>query len=353
LGWRGFVVIKSQSNPETAMKALVVGAGSIGRRHLQNLKALGVNELGVVETDAERRHALNLELKAEEFSALEPALDWSPDFVVIASPTHLHVTHALQVADRGVNVFVEKPLSHSVAGLSELSDLVENKKITSMVGCNMRFHPGPAQVKHLLTEDRIGPVLFARVHVGSYLPNWRPSTDYRVNYAAREETGGGCILDCIHEIDLTRWYLGDVREVTCMAGHLSSLEIATEDVASILCRHLGGAISEIHLDYVQQTYERGCQIVGERGSIFWDFTGKQVRWFDGGTERWSTFSEPEGWQVNQMYVDEMKHFIDCVAAGRPTALPIPEAMAVMQIAFAAKTSAREGRVVATTSEVPA
>jgi predicted dehydrogenase len=333
------------------MKALVIGGGSIGKRHLANLKTLGVQELALAENDPARREAVAAELSVRAFPEVEAGLEWQPDFVVIATPTHLHIEQGSRAVRDGFHLFVEKPLSHSAAGLSELLDLVESKKVVSMVGCNMRFHPGPARVKQLLSEHRIGRILFARLHTGSYLPAWRPLTDYRTNYAAREETGGGCILDCIHEIDLTRWYLGDVREVVCMAGHVSSLEIATEDVASIICRHMSGAISEIHLDYVQQTYERGCQIVGEQGSIFWDFAWKQVRWFDGGTGRWATFSQPEDWDVNQMYVDEMKHFIDCVASGRPTALPIAEAMAVMQIAFAAKTSAHEGRVVPTASEV--
>jgi len=334
------------------MKGLVIGGGSIGKRHLTNLKALGV-DLALAEKDNARREAVALELSVRAFPELDAGLQWRPDFVVIATPTHLHLEQAALAVRQDFNVFVEKPLSHSAAGLSELADLVEKKKVVSMVGCNMRFHPGPARVKQLLTEDRIGRILFARVHTGSYLPRWRPTTDYRTNYAAREDTGGGCILDCIHEIDLARWYLGDVREVVCMAAHVSSLEITTEDVAAIICRHVSGAISEIHLDYVQQTYERGCHIVGERGSIFWDFEQKQVRHFDGGSGQWTTFSQPEGWEVNQMYVDEMKHFINSVANGRPTVLPIPEAMAVMQIAFAAKASAREGRVVPTASEVPA
>ena len=333
------------------MKGLVIGGGSIGKRHLANLKMLGVQQLALAENDSPRREAVAAELSVRAFPDVEPGLEWQPDFVVIATPAHLHLEQGSRAVRDGFHLFLEKPLSHSAAGLFEFSGLVESKKVVSMVGCNMRFHPGPARVKQLLTEDRIGRILFARLHTGSYLPSWRPSTDYRTNYAVREETGGGCILDCIHEIDLTRWYLGDVREVVCMAGHVSSLEIATEDVASIVCRHVSSAISEIHLDYVQQTYERGCQIVGEQGSIFWDFTKKQVRWFDGGTGQWTTFSQPDGWEMNQMYVDEMKHFIDCVASGRPTALPIPEALAVMQIAFAAKISAREGRVVPTTSEV--
>jgi predicted dehydrogenase len=333
------------------MNGLVIGGGSIGKRHLANLKTLGVEQLALVEPDSARQDAVAAELGVHAVADIEAGLEWQPDFAVVATPTHLHLEHGSRVARQGCHLFLEKPLCHSAAGMAEFVSLVESKKIVSMVGCNMRFHPGPARVKQLLSEDRIGRILFARLHTGSYLPKFRPATDYRMNYAAREETGGGCILDWIHEIDLTRWYLGDVREVVCMAGHLSSLEIATEDVASIICRHVSGAISELHLDYVQQTYERGCQIVGEQGSIFWDFTMKQVRWFESGTNRWTTYSEPEGWQLNQMYVDEMKHFIDCVASGRPTALPIPEAMAVTQIALAAKTSAREGRFVPTSSEV--
>src|ERR1700746_2344216 len=138
---------------------------------------------------------------------------------------------------KGLPVFVEKPLCHTPTLLQKISDSVERRRVVSLVGCNMRFHPGPAQVKELLDQNRIGRILFARLQAGSYLPAWRPAQDYRTNYAAKEETGGGCILDCIHEIDLTRWYLGEVREVVCMADHMSSLEIKTEDVAAIVCRH--------------------------------------------------------------------------------------------------------------------
>jgi predicted dehydrogenase len=145
------------------------------------------------------------ELSVLAFPEVEAGLNWQPDFVVIATPTHLHLEHGLRVVREGVHLFMEKPLCHSPEGMSEFAALVESKKVVSMVGCNMRFHPGPARVKQLLSEGRIGRILFARLHTGSYLPKWRPSTDYRTNYAAREETGGGCILDWIHEIDLTRW----------------------------------------------------------------------------------------------------------------------------------------------------
>ncbi len=328
------------------MKALVVGGGSIGSRHLRNLKKLGVEPLGLVEPDPARRLAVSSELSAVSFSRLQDGLDWDPHFVVAATPTHLHTEQTLEIVRAGLPVFVEKPLSHTAEGLAEISDLVASKHLCSMVGCNMRFHPGPVKVKQLLDEQRLGRILFARVHTGSYLPEWRPNADYRSNYAARAETGGGCILDCIHEIDLARWYLGEVDSVFCFAGHLSSLEIETEDVAVLICRHAAGALSEIHLDYVQRTYERGCQIVGELGSIFWDFNGRLVRWYDAAKKEWTNYPQPEAWELNQMYVDEMQHFLDCLTQERPTMLAIPEAVALMRLVFAAKESSVHGKMVA-------
>ena len=333
------------------MRALVVGGGSIGKRHLQNLRRLRIEGLAVAEINSKRRRLLEMELGVAGFDDLRAGLSFSPDFVVIASPTHLHLEQAVAVAFEGLDLFVEKPLCHSQGGMFELASLVERKRLVSLVGCNMRFHPGPAKVKELLTDGRIGKVLFARLHSGSYLPGWRPGTDYRENYAARGETGGGCILDCIHEIDLCRWYLGEITGVFCMAGQVSSLEISTEDIAALICRHRSGAISEIHLDYVQRTYERGCQIVGESGSIFWDFGKAEVRCYDSTADRWEAFVPPADWQTGEMYVAEMKHFLDCVGSRSPTALTIPAALDVMQAVFAAKASARDGILVSTGKEV--
>jgi predicted dehydrogenase len=322
------------------MKALIVGGGSIGSRHLRNLRALGIGSLGLVEISADRRQALGAESGAISFSRLDAGLDWGPDFVVIATPSHLHVEQALAVVKRGFDVFVEKPLAHAGAGLTELSALVKSKRVISIVGCNMRFHPGPAKVKELLDQGSIGKILFARFQFGYYLPDWRPGVDYRANYAAREDSGGGCILDGIHEIDLARWMLGEIEQVTCFASRVSSLEIETEDVAAILCRHENAAISEIHLDYVQRSYQRSCQVAGERGTIFWDFNERRVRWYDSPSGQWTNFEQPGEWQLNDMYVDEVEHFLACVRDRAPTMLPIEDAVGLMRATFAAKESAR-------------
>ena len=324
------------------MKALVVGGGSIGSRHLNNLKMLGIIPLAIVEPEPERRRSLTQDNTVIGFETLESGLAWAPDFVIIATPSHLHIEQAFKAAQSNCHVFIEKPLSHTSEGLDDLAAVVEDRSLISIVGCNMRFHPGPTKVKHLLDQEAIGKLLFARVHTGSYLPEWRPWQDYRRSYSAQVAMGGGCLLDCIHEIDLTHWYLGEVESVFCVAGHLSSLDIDVEDVALLICRHIGDRLSEIHLDYVQRTYERGCQIVGERGSIFWDYNEGVVRWFNGEQKAWHYFAQSKNWHVNQMYLDELKHFLECVQTGKSTLLPVSDAVKVMRIVLAAKESAASG-----------
>ena len=337
--------VRERQGRQEQMRALVVGGGSIGTRHLHNLRILEVGPLAVVEPDTQRREILRQEMKCEGFGRLDQALGWQPDFAIIASPTHLHAEQALEIARRGCHLFIEKPLSHTSESLKELVEEIDQRGLTSLVGCNMRFHPGPAKVKELIEQGAVGKPLFARVHVGYYLPKWRPWQDYRKSYSANALMGGGCILDSIHDIDLTRWYIGEVEEVFCVAERLSSLEIDVEDVAALICKHADGALSEIHLDYLQPTYERDCQIVGEQGSIFWDQNGRTVRWFDVDRDSWKMFAQPRDWQVNQMYVDELQHFLNCVHTGTPTILPVSDAIGVMRVIFAAKASADSGRSV--------
>jgi predicted dehydrogenase len=324
------------------MKGLVVGGGSIGSRHLRNLELLGLKELAVAEPDEQRRGILCQEGRVLGFDDLEEGFAWQPDFVVVATPSHLHGAQALKAARKGCHLFIEKPISASADGLEELVEEVHRKGLTSMVGCNMRFHPGPVKVKALLEEGRIGQSLFARLSFGYALPKWRPGQDFRKSYSAQAAMGGGCLLDSIHEIDLAGWYLGEIKQVFCITEHLSSWEMDVEDIALLICRHPEGALSEIHLDSIQGSYERGCQIVGERGSIFWDFRQGEVRWFDERRDHWEKFSQPKGWQANDMYLDEMRHFLDCLRKRIPTVFPVFQGMKVLQVALAAKSSARSG-----------
>ena len=325
------------------LRFLVVGCGSIGKRHIGNLRALGVTNLIAFDLRADRRSDVTSAFGIEAVASLEAAWSYDPVVVLVAVPTSLHMTIALEAACRRCHLFVEKPLSSSWEGVELLLRAVKQNELVTLVGCNMRFHPGLITLKSLLVDRAVGNVIAARVEVGHYLPDWHPWEDYRQSYSARRELGGGVILDAIHEIDYVRWLLGEVAEATCLASKLSQLEIDTEDIAAMLLRFESGAVGEVHLDYVQRAYSRTCQIIGEEGTLHWDYTAGEVRWFSAQTKQWKTYGNPCGWEANQMYLDEMKHFLRCLEGEEKPVANVFDAARVLQIALAAKESARQQR----------
>ena len=327
------------------MRFLVVGCGSIGKRHIRNLKTLKGGDVIAHDVQPERCREVQQEYGVEAYARLEDALAQKPDVALICTPTSLHIPPTLSAARSGCHLFIEKPLSHSLEGLDELVDVVARKNLVTLVGCNMRFHPGIAKMKKLLESETIGKVLCARVQAGQYLPDWHPWEDYRYGYSANRSLGGGIILDGIHEIDYITWFLGEVSQVFCFSGKLSSLEIDTEDTAEILLQFRTGTIAEVHLDYVQRARGRSCQIIGEEGTILWDFSVKEVRLYRAQTKEWQVFPEEPDYDTNQMYIEEMKHFLQCFEGKAKPAQDVNAGKRALEIALAAKESARTGKVI--------
>ena len=328
-------------------RVLVVGCGSIGMRHLTNLRALGVEEIIACDAQPARLADVKKRFKVETVEAVRQAWAHAPQAALITAPTSLHVPLALEAAERGCHLFIEKPLSDRFdEALERLLAVVQERKLVTLVGCNLRFHPTLRAVKRLCEDEVVGRILSARVEFGQYLPDWHPQDDYRTGYSARRALGGGIILDAIHELDYIRWLLGDVVVVASVAGTLSRLDIDTEDVAAILLRFASGAIGEVHLDYVQRAYSRTCQLIGEEGTIRWDYAAGETRWYTAATRAWQVVSNPPRWEPNDMYVDEMRHFLQCVAREEEPMVDVQEAACALEVARAAKTSSETGAAVA-------
>jgi predicted dehydrogenase len=316
---------------------------------MRNLLALGAGEVVAYDPRGDRRREVAERLGVTTVGTLGEAWAAGAEVALIAAPTRFHGELALEAARRGSHLFIEKPLSDRLAGVEPLLEAAGERRLVTLVGCNLRFHPGLRALKRLVEEEAVGRVVAVRAEVGHYLPDWHPWEDYRRGYSARRELGGGVILDAIHEIDYVRWLLGEVESVACFAAKLSRLDIDTEDTAALLLRFAGGAFGEIHLDYVQRPPRRGCQVIGDEGTIEWDFARGETRWYSARTGTWRTFSVPRGWEPNDMYVDELRHFLACLAGGERPALDLWEAARVLRVALAAKRSERTGRAVAPTS----
>lgn len=328
---------------EVPLRFLVIGCGSIGKRHISNLIALNMEDILAFDVRNDRRDEVESRFGIATLDNLEDAWGHRPDVALITVPSSLHIPLALQAAKHGCHLFIEKPLSDRMEGVDVLLEVVRERNLVTLVGCNMRFHPGLVKIKSLLNEDAIGKVIAARVEVGQYLPDWHPWEDYRKSYSANRSLGGGVILDAIHEIDYIRWLLGEVREVFCFADKLSALEIDTEDTAAILMRFENGIIGEVHMDYVQRAYSRTCRIIGEEGTILWDFTDNQVKLYLAKAQEWKVFKLANDFQLNQMYVEEMRHFLRCLSGKGRATLDVFEAKSVLEIALAAKKSAEVGK----------
>ena len=325
------------------MKLLILGCGSIGKRHARNFSELA--EVAVFDPNCDAVSDLAL----GAFNSLDDALQWQPDGVVVATPHTLHLEIAMRALDSGAHVLVEKPISNALDGVSELIALAEKKAKKLHVVCNMRFHSAISVLKNNLS--RIGKSLFARAYYGNYLPNMRPDADYRALYAAHRYQGGGVILDAIHEVDYLRWFFGSVESVNAVAGKLSDLDIDVEDYASIQLQHKNGVRSEIHLDYLQRCKRRGCEIVGDQGTLIWDSVGKKpehcrVRLFLAESNAWEILYDNQDESVNKAYQILAEHFTQALSQDVDALASGDDGLRALRIALAALNSAKDGQRVA-------
>jgi len=321
------------------LRYLVIGCGSIGRRHSHNLLQLGVDTLLVYDQDKARTVALAQELGVQPCGSMEEAYAYKPDAVLICAPTSLHLPLAREALEHGCHIFMEKPLSNTLDGVSGFLDEVRSKQRVFLVGYNLRFDPLLQELQKSLAEDRIGRSVSARFHFGSYLPWRHPWEDYRLGYGARNNLGGGVILDAIHEIDCALWLFGRPELVFCVAGKYSDLDIDVEDVGELLFSYANHVVS-IHLDYLQRPPRRWFEIIGTKGQIQGDLVSRTLRIYDGNMKEWTEYAPT--CSLDEVYVLEMKHFLECVDGDRQPVVNGYVAAQSLQMAEAAKKSATTG-----------
>ena len=320
----------------------MVGCGSIGQRHIGNLRSLGVKTIAVYDSDVARLGQVAAEHGLTRRASIETGVASGVDLVLVCTPPDSHLEIARLAIEAGCHVFVEKPLASTRDGVAELLSEAARRDRIVYVGYNLRFHPGLRRLKRLLDDRAIGRVLSIRAEFGQYLPDWRPDQDYRKGYTAHAVMGGGVILDCSHELDYVRWLAGEVESVWCKAGQISSLEMDAPDTAEITLGIRGGAIAQIHVDCTQRAYARGCKAIGETGVIIWDYQ-VGIRRYDIAAGCWT--SEAIGIGPNETYFDEMAHVLACVCGEETPLVDGATGERVLSIALASCESARHGREV--------
>lgn len=325
------------------MKILIAGLGSIGRRHLRNLRAMNIGEFVLLRSGRATLSDDELVGIPTEQNLVEALQRHQPDAVVVSNPTSLHLDTAIPAAKAGCHLLLEKPISHRMTGVSTLAKIVEEKNLKVLVGFQFRFHPGLRRIKELLDSGAIGAATSVQAHWGEYLPTWHPWEDYRVGYAAREDLGGGVLLTLCHPFDYLRWLIGEIQSVSAMAAQRGGLGIRVEDTASTLLRFESGALGMVHLDYVQQPPTHTLHITGQHGRILWNNADGEVHWYQDDTETWHTEKMPVGFERNTLFLKEIEHFITCIENDMEPCVNLTDGIVALQIVLAAKASISQRR----------
>jgi predicted dehydrogenase len=276
---------------------------------------------------------------------LAEALRYQPEIALICGPASTHIDVALTLADAGVHLFVEKPLSHSTSDVTELLAACGRRGLIVMVGYNLRFLSSLAAMREALLAGSIGRLMTVQAQAGQYLPDWRPNIDYRMTASASEALGGGVTLELSHELDYVRWIGGEIADVFARTDRLGDLAVDVEDTAEILLRFESGALGSVHLDMVQRSPVRTCRLTGTEGTLLWDGIADNVHLYGSKRASWQTLEYPRTIDREQTYVAELAEFLDCVRTGTPPRVTALDGLRAVEIVEAVKESARMCRPV--------
>ncbi len=329
-------------------RLLIVGLGSIGRRHVRLAREVlpGAQIVVLRHRSCEDLPALGIDRCV---TSLDEALRFRPQAAVIANPATRHLEVALALAHAGAQLLVEKPIASTAQGVSELIDVCRARGVTLMTGYNLRFLPSLQRFGELLAQGRVGRVLSVRAEVGQYLPSWRPDSDYRHSVSAQAALGGGVLLELSHEIDYLRWLFGEVEWVSAIQRKQSDLEIDVEDTAHLIVGFARAAsempvIAALNMDFIRHDTTRTCTVIGATGTLRWDALDGSVAIFEQGANAWQTlFEHPV--QRDDSYRTEWRHFLECIAGGEAPRTSGEDGLAVLRVIEAARLSASTAAVV--------
>lgn len=316
---------------------LVVGSGSIARRHIANIKALfSQAQVGCVSASG---RLLSLEEVGADivYQSFEQALSAEPLLAIVASPAPFHVAQAAALLQAGIPVLIEKPLSDSLESFAAAGDVLHANSSKVEVAYNLRFMPSAIQLKALLNKRMLGRIHSVSIDVGQYLPDWRPTADYRENVSARKELGGGVLLELSHELDYLTWLFGTFDSAYCIASNSGALEIDVEDSAYAILSRKDGLVAILHMDFLQRAPARTCKIVGDSGTLIWNLLRNSISLHTAQDGEKVLFSDPD-YNRNAMYLDELSRFVRVAAGELKPEVDIYQALNTLRLIEALKHS---------------
>ncbi|MFN0056793.1 MAG: Gfo/Idh/MocA family protein [Planctomycetales bacterium] len=318
---------------------LVIGVGSIGERHVRCFQATGRARVSIVELNPTLRTTVAQRYGIAAHATLEAALEERPAIGVIATPAHTHVPLATCLADAGLHLLIEKPLSVSQEGLDALCDQVEARGIVAGMAYVYRAFPVVASLKESLDSGRVGRPLELVAVAGQHFPTYRPA--YRQIYYTRHETGGGAIQDALtHVVNAAEWFVGPVTSLFADAAHCALPDVEVEDTVHLLSRH-GAVLGSFALNQHQAPNEMSLTIVGEAGTLRWENHNNRLLHMSAPGEPWQP-QEFGPMERDTPFISQAHAFLDAVEGKRPVLCTLAEGRQTLRVNLAALQSVQSG-----------
>ncbi len=320
----------------TGLTAAVVGAGSAGRRVRDVLSDIAPKAR--VTMHSQRAILGTLE---ERSRALQDFEEFSPDIVVLAGPATTRLQTILALDARPQAFFIEKPLADSLTTALQVVESLGSRAFQSQLGYNLRFLESLVFFRKLIRDFHFGRVLSVQAETGQYLPDWRPSEDYRVSVSGRRDLGGGVLLELSHEIDYLRWIFGPFEWFSAWSGKTSTLHIDVEDTALITMGFEPGeghspVVGRLGLDFVRRDRTRTITAVCESGSLRWDGIRGCVESFGSRSSSWEVVMVDSG--LESTYHLQWRSFLQSLRDNQPPLVPLGDGVAVLEAVEAIRLS---------------
>ncbi len=263
------------------------GLGGAGQRHLRLFR----EQLPDVDFVGSRRKSttptLNADFSVKEggtledeyriklFPTIDEAYENKPDLAVIAMPTAFHAEHVIKAAERGVDVFVEKPGATTLQEAKNIVSAVKSNGVRFFISYQRRFHPLISKFQEVIKSGNIGKIMSVKIAIASYVPDWHAYEDFRQLYACRLDLGGGVLTTEIHEIDLLTWLFGLPKKVFAIGGCRGLFELDVEDSAELLLDY-GMFTAQLSMSFMQKKQERTFEVVGQDGWVKLDLNTQKL-----------------------------------------------------------------------------
>jgi predicted dehydrogenase len=307
------------------MNVLIIGLGSIARKHIAVLQRLYAERLNL--------YALRSSKESKNIPNVESVYSWDEvkqsvdlDFILISNPTVKHFETISKAIQFNVPLFIEKPVLHSLENGTQLTEEINSKRIRTYVACNLRFLGCLIYAKSYIEKGVLGKVEEVNAYCGSYLPDWRPNQDFRSVYSSKKDLGGGVHLDLIHELDYIYWIFGKPEKTYSFLSNTSHLQIDAPDYAHYVVQY-SDFYTNVTLNYFRRTPKRNLEIVCEKGTLVINLLDNKV--FHDNTLLYHDRDKA----IQHTYSDQMKYFVDHLESENDFSYNFEQSIEVLKMAL--------------------